>query len=194
MHHDFVAAVDTFNLSGTLPTVAQLTPGPANPGAASYDNAFRHMKAFWNQRLSAVTDAFAAECVAAPHERPASPGTAIDNAYKAAFVYTRIVQAEKSPFSGANNYDWLLNHDLPGILANRFELGDFTDAQSLLLARVSEEPNFNEQGATGIGTASGGRRSRGPHYLEGTNDVAFVSRTSTTTPTGPVSGGRACTR
>ncbi len=78
----------------------------------------------------------------------ANPGTALDNAYKAGFVYTRIVQVGKAPFSGANNYAWLLNHDLPGILANRFELGDFTDAQNLLLTgRISEDPNFNEDGA-----------------------------------------------
>jgi hypothetical protein len=53
----------------------------------------------------------------------ADPGDALDNAYKAAFVCTRIVQPGDAPFSGANNYDWLLNHDVPGILANEFELG-----------------------------------------------------------------------
>ena len=106
----------------------------------------------------------------------ADPGQAIDNAYKAAFVYTRIVQVGKAPFSGANNYDWLLNHDLPGILANRFELGDFTDAQNLLLsARISEEPDFNEVGANWYwdgAVADPGRLGRLP--ARATNDTAFV--------------------
>jgi hypothetical protein len=109
--------------------------------APSYNKAAANMAAFWNQRLS-VIPALSLPSVTLPGTGGlADPGQAIDNAYKAAFVYTRIVQVAKAPFSGANNYDWLLNHDLPGILANRFELGDFTDAQNLLLVgRISEQP------------------------------------------------------
>ena len=91
------------------------------------------MVRFWTGRLS-VTPRLSLPNIALPNTGGlADPGTALDDAYKAAFVYTRIVQVGKAPFSGANNYDWLLNHDLPGILANRFQLGDFTDAQNLLL-------------------------------------------------------------
>ena len=58
------------------------------------------------------------------------------------------MQVAKAPFSGANNYAWLLNHDLPNILANRFVLGDMQDAQNLLLAgRVSEVSTFPSNGA-----------------------------------------------
>jgi hypothetical protein len=173
--HDFVAAVDTFTVGGALPTLAQLTPGTANPGAQSYDRAYRHMRDYWNERLSA-TPTLSLPDVSLPNTNSlADPGTAIDNAYKAAFVYTRIVQVEKSPFSAADNYDWLLNHDLPGILANRFELGDFADAQNLLLTgRVSEDPNFDEKGANWYWDGVWRTPIAWAQYLEGTNDVAFV--------------------
>ena len=175
VHHDFVAAVDSFTVGGTLPTVAQLTPSAAGAGASSYDQAFQHMKAYWNQRLAAAPTLQLPNVPLPDTNGLANPGTAIDNAYRAAYVYTRIVQVEKSPFSGANNYDWLLNHDLPGILANRFELGDFTDAQNLLLAgRVSEDPNFDEKGANWYWDGVWRTPIAWAQYLEGTNDVAFV--------------------
>ena len=60
--------------------------------------------------------------VTIPQSNLSNPGTELSNAFKANFVYTRIVQVAKSPFSGANNYAWLLNHDLPNILANRFTI------------------------------------------------------------------------
>jgi hypothetical protein len=162
-------------VGGTLPTVAQLTPAASNPGASSYNRAYRHMQEFWNRQLSA-SPTLSLPNVSLPNSNGLThPGTAIDNAYKAAFVYTRIVQVEKSPFSGANNYDWLLNHDLPGILANRFELGDFTDAQNLLLTgRISEQPNFDEQGANWYWDGVWRTPIAWAQYLEGTNDVAFV--------------------
>ena len=106
------------------------------------------MAGYWNQRLSAIPTLSLPNVTLPDTAGLADPGQAIDNAYKAAFVYTRIVQVASAPFSGANNYDWLLNHDLPGMLANRFALGDYTDAQNLLLVgRISEDPNFNEEGA-----------------------------------------------
>jgi len=175
VHHDFVSAVDTFTVGGTLPTVAQLTPGPGDSGAASYDRAFRHMASFWNQRLSSIPTLSLPDAPLPNTGGLADPGTAIDNAYRAAFVYTRIVQVDKSPFSGANNYDWLLNHDLPGILDNRFELGDFTDAQNLLLTgRISEDPNFNEFGANWYWDGVWRTPIAWAQYLQATNDVAFV--------------------
>ena len=105
------------------------------------------------------------------------------------------MQVDKSPFSGANNYAWLLNHDLPGILDNRFELGDFTDAQNLLLVgRISENPNFNEVGANWYWDGLWRTPLAWADYLRKTNDAAFVSSTSTTTRPGRARGARACTR
>jgi uncharacterized repeat protein (TIGR01451 family) len=188
VNHDFVAAVDTFTVGGTLPTVAQLTPSPApsrrphrreasNRGASSYDTAYQDMRTYWNQRLS-VAPTLSMPNVSLPNTGGlANPGTAMDNAYKAAYIYTRIVQVENSPFSGANNYDWLLNHDLPGILSNRFELGDFTDAQNLLLTgRISEASNFNEQGANWYWDGVWRTPIAWAQYLAGTNNVAFVKQ------------------
>jgi hypothetical protein len=175
--HDFVAAVDTFTVGGTLPGPSALSPGTPGAGALSYDRAYRHMRRFWNQRLS-VTPKLSLPNVALPGTGGlANPGEAIDNAYRAAFIYTRIVQVEDSPFSGANNYDWLLNHDLPGMLANRFELGDFTDAQNLLLVgRVSEDPSFNEEGANWYWDGVWRTPLAWAEYLEQTSDTAFVKK------------------
>jgi len=170
--HDFVAAVDTFGSGAALPT-----PDTLASGAESYRSAFRHMAIYWNQRLSAIPK-LSLPNVALPNTNGlADPGQAIDNAYKAAFIYTRMVQVDKSPFSGANNYDWLLNHDLPGIMDNRFELGDFTDAQNLLLVgRISEDPTFNEVGANWYWDGVWRTPVAWAQYLEGTNDVAFVKQ------------------
>ncbi len=177
VHHDFAAAVDTFTVGGTLPGPAALTPGAPGTGVLTYDRAYRHMAGYWNRRLS-VIPTLSLPNVALPNTGGlAHPGTAIGNAYRAAFVYTRIVQVSESPFSGANNYDWLLNHDLPGILANRFELGDFADAQNLLLVgRISESPTFNEVGANWYWDGVWRTPLAWAGYLEGTNDTAFVSK------------------
>ncbi len=175
--HDFVAAVDTFTVGGTLPTVADLTSTTSHSAAESYDSAFSDMSSFWNGRLKAIP-ILSLPDVSLPNTNGlANPGDAIDNAYKAAFIYTRIVQVDKSPFSGANNYAWLLNHDLPGMLANRFELGDFTDAQNLLLTgRISEVSNFNEVGANWYWDGVWRTPIAWAEYLQGTGDTAFVSQ------------------
>jgi len=176
VEHDFVAAVDTFSTTTALPSVAALTPAPGNPGALPYDDAYRHMASYWNQRLSAIPRLSLPNVSLANTGNLKDPGTAIGNAYKAAFIYTRIVQVGEAPFSGANNYAYLLNHDLPGILANRFEEGDFTDAQSLLLnGRISEASNFNELGANWYWDGPWRTPVAWAAYLEGTNDTAFVS-------------------
>jgi hypothetical protein len=172
VQHDFVAAVDTFGSGQALPGTATLTSD-----ALSYDRAFGHMAGYWNQRLSAIPTLSLPNIMLPDTAGLADPGQAIDNAYKAAFVYTRIVQVASAPFSGANNYDWLLNHDLPGMLANRFALGDYTDAQNLLLVgRISEDPSFNEEGANWYWDGVWRTPVAWAQYLEGTNDVAFVKK------------------
>ena len=52
--HDFVAAVDTFTVGGTLPGAGALTPGQPGTGALPYDRAYQHMARYWNQRLSVI--------------------------------------------------------------------------------------------------------------------------------------------
>jgi alpha-galactosidase-like protein/F5/8 type C domain-containing protein len=176
VQHDFVAAVDTFSTTIALPSAAAITPAPRHHGALPYDSAYADMVHYWNHQLSAAP-ALSLPNVALPDTNGLdAPGTSIDNAYKAAFIYTRIVQAGDAPFSAANNYAYLLNHDIPGILAARFEQGDYTDAQSLLLnGRISEASDFNEQGANWYWDGPWRTPVAWAAYLEGTNDTAFVS-------------------
>ena len=185
VNRDFVAAVDTFTVGGTLPTVAQITAD-----ASTYDAAFAHMKSFWNSRLASIPTLSLPNVSLPNTNNLQDPGTAIDNAYKAAFVYTHIVQSGASPFSGANNYDWLLNHDLPGIMDNRFMLGDFNDAQNMLLiGRISEQPNFNEFGANWYWDGVWRTPLAWAQYLESTNNVAFVKAHFDDDANGPTAWG-----
>src|ERR1041385_321116 len=171
-NHDYVVAVDNFGSGQALPSAATL-----QSSAPSFDTAFSQMSTHWNGLL-AVTPEFTLPNLTLPNTNNlANPGTAMSNAYKATFVYTRIIQVSKAPFSGANNYDWLLNHDVPGILVNRFAQGDFTDAQNLLLVgRISEQPGFNDQGANWYFDVIWKRPVAWAVYLEHTNDTAFVSQ------------------
>ncbi len=172
VHHDYVVAVDDFGSGSSLPTGDALTSL-----APTYDAAYAQMKAYWVSRLS-VVPVLRLPDVALPNTGGlAHPGTALSNAFKAAFVYTRLVQSGVAPFSAANNYDNLLNHDAPEILANRFTTGDFQDGPNLLLnARVSEATNYPEYGANWYW--DGVWKSPWPWaiYLAKTGDVSFVSK------------------
>jgi hypothetical protein len=177
---DYVAAVDTFGGPGVAPRTSRVGSGKALPTlmpgtTPNYNAAYRQMKNYWNQRLAVIPRLTLPNVPLSNTNNLAAPGDALDNAYKAAFVYTRIVQSGDAPFSGANNYDWLLNHDVPGMLANRFALGDFAGAQNLLLdGRVSEAPNFDEKGANWYWDGPWRTPVAWAAYLSGTNDTAFV--------------------
>ena len=176
VNHDFVAPVDTFGSGQPLPTLTAATPGQVS-SVDTYATAYTHMAKYWEEQVSVAPTLLLPNVSLANTNNLADPGTAIDNAYKAAYVYTRIVQTAESEFSGANNYDWLLNHDVPGILDNRFELGDFSGAQNLLLtARISEASNFNEHGANWYWDGPWRTPLAWAQYLESTNDTAFVSQ------------------
>ncbi len=184
--HDFAAAVDTFSTSRPLPSPQALTPHGPHSGALPYGAAYAHMARYWNRRLSVIPRLSLPNVPLPGTNNLADPGTAIGNAYKAAFVYTRIVQVAAAPFSGADNYDWLLNHDLPGILANRFALGDFTDARNLLLVgRISESPSFSEVGANWYWDGVWRTPLAWAEYLELTGDTAFVRQYFHDDATGP---------
>ncbi|HWG15902.1 MAG TPA: NEW3 domain-containing protein [Streptosporangiaceae bacterium] len=176
VNHDFVASVDTFGSGQALPTLTAATSGsPSN--VSTYAQAYAHMTQYWQKQVAVAPTLSLPNVSLANTNNLADPGTAIDNAYKAAYVYTRIVQTAESEFSGANNYDWLLNHDVPGILDNRFELGDFSGAQNLLLtARISEASNFNEHGANWYWDGPWRTPLAWAQYLETTNDTSFVSQ------------------
>jgi hypothetical protein len=171
--HDYVVAVDDFGSGQTLPIGTALSSG-----APTYDQAYAQMTAYWQGRLATIPT-FTLPDVALRSTNLASPGTEMANAYRAAFVYTRIVQVGKAPFSAANNYAWLLNHDAPEILANRMALGDFQDAQNVLLnGRASEvvAQTFPNYGANYY--LDGWWKTPWPWaiYLAKTGDTAFVKQ------------------
>ena len=167
---EYVSAVDTFSSTTPLPGQADLAH------VSSYDTAYQHMAGNWKSMLTTAPD-LSLPNTELPSTGLAKPGDAISNAYKAAYIYTRMVQTGKAQFSGANNYDWVLNHDAPSILDNRFQVGDFTDAQNLLLtARISEQPDFDENGANWYWDGLWKTPTAWADYLQGTGDTAFVAK------------------
>ncbi len=171
-NHDYVVAVDAFGSGKALPTGTALTSG-----APTYDTAYSQMQAYWTNRLSVIPVLQLPDVTLPNTGGLAHPGTALANAYKAAFVYTHIIQTGKAQYSAANNYDNLLNHDLPEILANRFTLGDFEDGPNLLLTgRISEATNYPEYGANWYWDGVWKSPWAWAIYLAKTDDTAFVSK------------------
>ena len=171
-NHDFVVAVDNFGTGAALPTGSALSSA-----APSYDTAYNQMVSYWNGRLT-ETNTFSLPNLTLPNTgNLANPGTALVNAYRAGTIYNLMMQVGKSEFSGANNYAWLLNHDVPGELVAKFETGDFHDARNLLLtARISEQTGFNEVGANWYWDGVWKTMSAWAQYLAKTDDTSFVSQ------------------
>lgn len=169
---DFVVAVDNFGTGAALPAGAALSGN-----APSYDTAYSQMVSYWNSRL-ASTASFTLPNLTLPNTgNLASPGTALSNAFKAGTLYNLMMQVGENEFSAANNYAWLLNHDVPGELQAKFDSGDFTGAQNLLLtARISESPSFNEVGANWYWDGVWKTPGTWADYLRLTNDTSFVSQ------------------
>jgi hypothetical protein len=136
-NNDFVVAVDNFGTGAALPAGSALSSA-----APSLDSAYSAMTSYWNGRV-AETASFQLPNLTLPNTgNLANPGTALSNAYKAGTIYMLIMQVGEAQFSAANNYAWILNHDVPGELQARFDTGNFRDAQNLLLtARISETTN-----------------------------------------------------
>jgi hypothetical protein len=185
-NHDFVVAVDNFGATSALPTGSTL-----QSGAPSYDTAYSQMVSYWNGRL-AETNNFTLPNLTLPNTGSlANPGSAMINAYKAGTIYNLMMQVGQAEFSAANNYAWLLNHDVPGELTGKFETGDFHDGRNLLLtARISEQTNYNEVGANWYWDGVWKTMGAWAEYLQKTNDTSFVSQffhddASSTSPWGP---------
>ncbi|MBO3744679.1 RICIN domain-containing protein [Streptosporangiaceae bacterium NEAU-GS5] len=171
-NHDFVVAVDAFGTGATLPTGTAL-----QNGAPSYDTSYNQMAAYWNSRVAETVNLTLPNLTLPNTGSLANPGTALINAFKAGTIYNLMVQVGKNEFSGANNYAWLLNHDVPGELEAKFATGDFHDAQNLLLtARISEASNFNEVGANWYWDGVWKTMGTWALYLAKTNDTAFVNQ------------------
>ncbi|GCE11621.1 hypothetical protein [Tengunoibacter tsumagoiensis] len=120
INHDYVIAVDKFNQSYSWPTdrlvVAQ----------GGYDQHYLHMKNYWNKRLSAL-----AQINQLPDQRMA-------DAYKAGYIYSKIIEDDDASFSadsihpGENGYDKYYDHDALGIVLYYIAIGDYLHAQSFL--------------------------------------------------------------
>jgi hypothetical protein len=171
-NHDFVVAVDNFGNGVALPTGTTLSSN-----APSYDTAYNQMTSYWNSRLAEL-NTFSLPNTTLPNTGSlANPGTAMTNAYKAGTIYNLIMQVGKAQFSGANNYNWILNHDVPGELTAKFLTGDFHDGRNLLLtARISETTGWDEVGANWYWDGVWKTMGTWATYLQKTNDTSFVSQ------------------
>jgi len=171
VNNDFVAAVDRFGGTQAFPSTATLAAS-----APSFDAARAQMAAFWTNRINATAQPSLPN-LQLPNTGLTNPGTALLNAYRAGTAYHLMMQVGKSPFSAANNYAWLLNHDIPGELAARFTTGDFSDARNLLLVgRTSEQPGFPTNGANWYWDGVWKTVWVWAIYLAKTNDTSFVSQ------------------
>jgi hypothetical protein len=169
--HDFVSAIDRFGANVAYPSTATLAAS-----APSYNTAHDQMAAFWNGRINATAQPVLPN-IQLPNTGLANPGTALLNAYRSGTAYHLMMQVGKAPFSGANNYAWLLNHDVPGELYARLYTGDFSDARNLLLVgRTSEQPGFPSNGANWYWDGLWKTPWAWALYLAKTNDTAFVSQ------------------
>jgi hypothetical protein len=171
-NHDFVVAVDSFGTTTPLPTAATLATA-----APSYDTAYNQMATYWNARLAEL-NTFTLPNLTLPNTgNLTNPGTALANADKAGTIYNLIMQIGQAQLSGANNYNWILNHDVPGELTAKFETGDFHDARNLLLtARISEQTNWPEVGANWYWDGVWKTMGAWAEYLAKTNDTTFVNQ------------------
>jgi hypothetical protein len=188
VNNDFVAAVDRFGGTQAFPSTTTLAAS-----APSFDTARAQMAAFWTMRINATAQPSLPN-LTLPNTGLTNPGTALLNAYRAGTAYHLMMQVGKSPFSAANNYAWLLNHDIPGELASRFSIGDYSDARNLLLVGRTSERRCRGSiptGPTGTSTACGRRHGSGRSTSRRPTTPAS-SASSSTTPR--PSSARACAR
>ncbi|MFD8089135.1 hypothetical protein [Streptomyces malaysiensis] len=111
--HDYVIAVDRFGASYPWPSDSSLA------AAGSYDSHYAHMTNHWDGRLGEIAQLDL-------------PDPRLVNAYKAGMIYGEIVKDGTALHVGENGYDQVWNHDLVGMLVNRFTQGDLSDAKTQL--------------------------------------------------------------
>ncbi|MEU4192396.1 sugar-binding protein [Kribbella sp. NPDC026611] len=115
---DYAVAADRFDGTYDWPTAEQLQQ------LGGFDQHYRHMRQYWNNRLSAI-----ANITDLPDKR-------LINAYKAGYIYTLIIRDDlngtKELHVGENGYDEMFDHDTIGIVSTLLTIGDFTYARDYL--------------------------------------------------------------
>lgn len=168
---DYVVGVDTFGTSLPIPGAADILAQ-----APSYNSAFTAMSSYWNGQVGTLPT-LTLPNVTLPNTGLANPGTAMANAFKAALVYTKMIQVGAAPYSAQNNYNAVLEHDAPTILTNAFVQGDLADAQQKLLqARQASGQNYDSHGANQYFDGQWKTPLAWANYLARTSDTAFVSK------------------
>ena len=115
---DYAVAADRFGGTYDWPTAGQLQ------ALGGFDEHYRHMRQYWNNRLSAIADI------------TDLPDRRLINAYKAGYIYTLIIRDDingaKELHVGENGYDEMFDHDTIGIVSTLLTVGDFTYARDYL--------------------------------------------------------------
>jgi hypothetical protein len=117
VNHDFAAPLDRFGASYGFPSEAALK------AAGGWDEHFRHMRDYWNGRLSRVAQID-------------TPDGKLNDAYRAGFCYTHIVKDGASLNVGENGYDKVFGHDYLGILVSLLTIGQLDDEARTMLAAL----------------------------------------------------------
>lgn len=148
---DYAVGADRFGNTYAWPSDAQIT------ALGSFDDHYKHMRTYWNDRLSKVADI------------TALPDPSLINAYKAGYIYTLIIRddvnGQKQLHVGENGYDEMFDHDTIGIVSNLLTIGDFTYAKDYLATLPAQLQYQDAKWKYSVPYAI---------YLERTGDDAFV--------------------
>ncbi len=154
--HDYVVVSDRFAGTAAWPSNEALA------GAGGFDEHFAHMRAFWNDQLSAIAQV-------------SVPDPSLVDAYRSGFITTQIIRSGNDLDSGINGYEGEYSHDVVGILTNLFTQGSFTDAHALL-TEARNVVGAQGQYVDGLWTLS----VPWAVYLLKTGDTAFVRQSFAT--------------
>ncbi|AXE37557.1 carbohydrate-binding protein [Acidipropionibacterium virtanenii] len=115
---DYAVGADRFGGSYAWPSDEKIA------ALGSFDTHYRHMRSYWNKRVSGI-----AQITALPDKR-------LIDAYKAGYIYTLIIRddvdGQKQLHVGENGYDRMYDHDTIGIVSTLLTMGDFTYAKDYL--------------------------------------------------------------
>ena len=117
---DYAIAIDRFGQKHRWPSDQELRD------AGSFDSHHAHMTQHWEERLGDIVQL-------------RTPDPQLNDAFKAAYIYTHIVKDGYRLHVGENGYDRIYSHDCTGTTTTLFLLGCYREATQFLENVPSDE-------------------------------------------------------